>query len=189
MVRLKHRYIVTRILYPSMLLPAPAKFPMITNLQRPTPSLDVPQLIRLIRNSVAYMYGDYGLGLISSSLKINYYSQSTSTMIIRVARAHYRILWAALTWLNGTTEPDATAQRQKGVECVFRTVRVCGTIRKAEEEIIEMAKKDIRRAKSEATSAADPVARLSGPSQIGATDTRSRKRRKLGRERGSEAKN
>ena len=121
--------------------------------QRPTPSLDIPKLLRLIRSSVAYMYGDYGLGLVSPSLKINYFSQSTSTIIIRVARAHYRILWAALTWLTGTGEPDSrlSGAEARNTECVFRTVRVCGTIRKAEEEVIGMAKEEIRKATSVAS--------------------------------------
>lgn len=35
----------------------------------------------------------------------------------------------------------------EGEECVFRVVRVCGTVVKAEEEVVRRAKEQIRRAK------------------------------------------
>ncbi|KAL9632742.1 MAG: hypothetical protein Q9164_005126, partial [Protoblastenia rupestris] len=102
-------------------------------------------LHRALRDEVLYMYGDYGLGLIASSLKINYLSAATSTAIVRVARAHYRILWAALSWI--TRVPGE--KRGEGIQCVIRVVRVCGTIRKAEEEVVRRAREDILRVRRE----------------------------------------
>ena len=156
MVRLKHRYLVLHILYPTTLSLSHGSIttpkPTLLHLHRPTvQSIDVPHLLRLIKSSIEYMYGDYGLGLILPSLKIVYFSPATSTAIIRVARAHYRILWASLTWMTslgkgGGTKTDGERQGEGG-QCVIRVVRVCGTIRKAEEEVVRRAREAIGRVK------------------------------------------
>lgn len=57
------------------------------------------------------------------------------------------MVWAALTFLDHVPTRDGT-----GRSCIFRVVRVSGTIRKAEEEAIRQAKKLILAAKAEASS-------------------------------------
>lgn len=64
---------------------------------------------------------------------VNYLSHATSTFILRVSRAHYRLVWAALTCMSRVPGRD-------GKSCVFRVVHVSGTIRKAEEDAIRRAK-------------------------------------------------
>lgn len=64
---------------------------------------------------------------------MKYLSPATSTFILRVSRAHYRIAWAALSLMTQIPVKD-------GRNCVFRVVRVSGTIRKAEEEAIRRAR-------------------------------------------------
>lgn len=76
----------------------------------------------------------------SHSLTVKYCSQATSTAIIRVARAHYRMVWAALAFT--TSLPLKSAD----LPCVIQVVRVSGTIRKAEEEAIRRARLQIRMA-------------------------------------------
>lgn len=148
MVRIKHRYLVVRILYPAAQAIVSKSIVQdsnqdLLNLYRPSPqSLDTRNLFRLIRTSIEYMYGDYGVGLLVPSLKIIYFSSATSTAIVRVARAHYRILWGALSWITSLGQGGSG-----GDPCVFRVVRVSGTIRKAEEDVINRAKAEIRRAK------------------------------------------
>lgn len=73
---------------------------------------------------------------------MKYLSPATSTFIIRVSRAHYRIAWAALSFMN-------TIPIKNGKRCVFRVVRVSGTIRKAEEEAIRSAREIMLRATRE----------------------------------------
>lgn len=75
-------------------------------------------------------------------LLVKYLSPATSTFILRVSRAHYRLAWAALSFMN-------TIPVKNGKNCVFRVVRVSGTIRKAEEEAIRRAREMITRAQRE----------------------------------------
>lgn len=70
---------------------------------------------------------------------VKYLSPATSTAIVRVTRAHYRLVWAALTYTTRLPGPVDVA-------CVLRVVRVSGTIRKSEEEAIRRAKASILRA-------------------------------------------
>ena len=71
--------------------------------------------------------------LLIYSCLVKYLSPATSTFILRVSRAHYRIAWAALSLMTQVPVKD-------GRNCVFRVVRVSGTIRKAEEEAIRRAR-------------------------------------------------
>jgi ribonuclease P/MRP protein subunit POP5 len=73
---------------------------------------------------------------------VKYLSPATSTFILRVSRAHYRIAWAALTLMTSIPVND-------GKNCVFRVVRISGTIRKAEEEAIRRARELILKARRE----------------------------------------
>lgn len=73
---------------------------------------------------------------------VKYLSPATSTFIIRVSRDHYRIAWAALSFMDKVPLPN-----KNGKNCIFRVVRVSGTIRKAEEEAIRRAREIILRAK------------------------------------------
>jgi ribonuclease P/MRP protein subunit POP5 len=72
-----------------------------------------------------------------------YLSPATSTAIIRVARDHYRLVWATLAFVTRLPKPLDTP-------CVIQVVRNSGTIRKAEEEAIRRAKASVMRAKQAA---------------------------------------
>ena len=80
--------------------------------------------------------------MIASSLMIKYLSPATSTAIIRVSRAHYRLVWAALTYITRLPRQVGTEQ-----SCVVQVVRVSGTIRKSEEEAIRRARASIVKAR------------------------------------------
>ncbi|KAK6583910.1 hypothetical protein PZA11_003640 [Diplocarpon coronariae] len=141
MVRLKHRYLLVNILYPEVEKPqSKADVPDVVVFNRPTTSeLTAPALLRGLRAEVLSLFGDYGAGAVSESLAVKYLSPATSTFILRVARSQYRIVWAALSLM--TCVPV-----NNGRNCVFRVVRVSGTIRKAEEEAIRRARELILRA-------------------------------------------
>lgn len=82
---------------------------------------------------------------------VKYLSTATSTVIIRCSRAHYRLVWAALSFLNRL--PKVTNQYGER-PCVFQVVRVSGTIRKAEEEAIRRARATILKAQKDAAEGA-----------------------------------
>lgn len=84
---------------------------------------------------------------------VKYLSPATSTAIIRCPRASFRLVWSALTYMShvpAVTEPGTGAGQRRpngGRErpCVFRVLRVSGTMRKAEEEAIRRARREIVR--------------------------------------------
>jgi ribonuclease P/MRP protein subunit POP5 len=101
---------------------------------------------------------------------VKYLSQATSTFILRISRDHYRLVWAALSFMNKLPFKD-------GRPCVYRVMRVSGTIRKAEEEAVRRAKLFILVAKEQmagkpASSALDALLRGKdqGPSLATAMD-------------------
>lgn len=186
MVRIKHRYLLAHILYPDPADPKTqpsSKFsekalPDVVQFHRPSPDDLTPQLLaRTIRDQVLSLYGDYGLGLVSSSLKsrthfppsldlrltlsaVIYLSPATSTAIVRCSRAHYRLVWAALSFL---THLPKTSKQGQPRACAIQVIRVSGTIKKVEEEAIKRARAAILRAKREnGEGSADGLLRLLG---------------------------
>ncbi|PSK59439.1 Ribonuclease P/MRP protein subunit POP5 [Elsinoe australis] len=165
MVRIKHRYLLLNFLYPTssstQKLPSAADPSLSLQFNAPTPdTLTSSLLARLIRDNVSTLFGDYGAGMASGSLKIMYLSNPTSTAIVRVGRQHYRLVWAALTMagrLPGVPDRDRGYGREggkgrdgeRGREVVIRVVRVSGTVRKCEEEAMKRATEAIRKAKRE----------------------------------------
>jgi ribonuclease P/MRP protein subunit POP5 len=160
MVRVKNRYLVVNYLYPTTSNSSKLKDARPGDLQfhQPTPDeFHAGKLVRAIQDGVTELFGDYGLGMVSTSLKgnysaplivkisankwpVNYHSTATSTSIVRCPQAHYEMVWAALTFMTHLPRPSNTP-------VVVKVVRVTGTIRKAEEEIIKRAKEIILRAK------------------------------------------
>lgn len=167
MVRVKFRYLVVNFLYPEPLSKSRTVLPDLVQIHSPTPdAFNAGALVRLVRDAVEDLYGDYGSGMVSSSLKgrtqnptthssctdfraVNYYSPSTSTAIIRCPRDHYEMVWAALTYVTKLPRVD--------IPVVCRVVRVSGTIRKAEEEVIRRSQKIVKRARAWEGRGTDPM--------------------------------
>ncbi|KAI9039568.1 Rpp14/Pop5 family protein [Aspergillus affinis] len=152
MVRLKHRYLLLDILYPD-----PSSWPSTTHqhknvssrsqsqiqIHAPTSDALTPGLLaKMVREEVAETFGDWGI--------VKYLSPATSTAIIRCPRASFRLVWTALTYMSHVPE-YGNPSRSKGAgpaltrPCVFRVIRVSGTMRKAEEEAIRRARREILR--------------------------------------------
>ncbi|KAL2267048.1 hypothetical protein VTJ83DRAFT_4325 [Remersonia thermophila] len=164
MVRQKDRYLLVNILYNDV--PAgQAKDPVPDLLlyNQPTSGELRPQyLLKAIRSEVAALFGDCGSGAVERSLQVKYLSPATSTFILRISRAHYRLVWAALAFMNRVPVRD-------GRPCVFRVVRVSGTIRKIEEDAVRRAKLLVRAARGEMAAAA--AAAAGGPSSSAAASS------------------
>jgi ribonuclease P/MRP protein subunit POP5 len=151
MVRVKYRYLVVNILYPSPSTSTTSSrkptqhLPDLLQIHFPTPdSFHAGLLVRLIRSQLEDLFGDYGMGMVSPGLKVNYWSPSTSTAIVRCPRDHYEMVWAALTFI---THLPKTSSSGSETPVVMRVVRVSGTIKKAEEEVIRRAKHVVERAR------------------------------------------
>ena len=164
MVRLKDRYLLVNIVYTDV-PPGQSKgaVPDLLLYNQPTSNELRPQLLlKGIRSEVAALFGDCGSGRVDRSLQgkisfffpflfnklnpnnftVKYLSPATSTFILRISRAHYRLVWAALAFMN-------QVPIKGGRPCIFRVVRVSGTIRKVEEEAIRRAKLLVLAAKDE----------------------------------------
>lgn len=77
-------------------------------------------------------------------MTVKYLSNATSTCIVQCSRDHYRLVWAALTLMDRVPTKNGP-----GSPCVFRVVRVSGTIKKVEEEAVRRARLLILAAKDE----------------------------------------
>lgn len=143
MVRIKHRYLLVQILYPcSSTAPPKPGVPESILFHAPSaPHITSSTLLHLLRTQISLLFGDYGSGVLAAGLSIKYFSNATSTAIVRCPRAQYRLAWAALTFL--TELPAAKKGTAEGVRCVFRVVRVSGTIKKVEEEAVRRARRMI----------------------------------------------
>ncbi|KAK3985957.1 Rpp14/Pop5 family-domain-containing protein [Cladorrhinum sp. PSN332] len=145
MVRLKDRYLLVHIIYtdPPAGQPKTSSIPDILLYNQPTTDALKPQhLLKSIRDEVTTLFGDCGSGAVNRSLQVKYLSPATSTFILRVSRTHYRLVWAALSFMRAVPLRD-------GRPCVFRVVRVSGTMRKVEAEAIKRSRSLILAAKEE----------------------------------------
>ncbi|EGN99395.1 hypothetical protein SERLA73DRAFT_182356 [Serpula lacrymans var. lacrymans S7.3] len=87
-----------------------------------TARIDAKQVYAALKQSVIANFGDTGWGAVGSSLTVKYYSPTTNTCIIRVARDHHRIAWAAVTLLSSIG----------GAKIVPNVVKLSGTVKQAQ---------------------------------------------------------
>lgn len=70
MVRVKYRYLVVNFLYPEPIAKTKTPLPDLVQIHAPTPdAFHAGTLMRLIREGVEDLYGDYGAGMVSTGLK------------------------------------------------------------------------------------------------------------------------
>lgn len=158
MVRIKNRYLLVQILYPHN-LPASSKTPVdapppalltpptsaLLSLYAPTPdTLTSQTLLRALRSALSTLFGEHGAGTCASGLQVKYWSNATSSAIVRCRREVVRLVWAAAA-LVSSLRADGPAGEE--VKCVLRVLRVSGTIRKCEEEAIRRARGLLGRAR------------------------------------------
>lgn len=79
-----------------------------------------------------------------TAFAVKYLSNATSTCILQCSRDHYRLVWAALTMMD-----RVPTKRGPGSPCVFRIVRVSGTIKQVEQEAVRRARLLVLAAKDE----------------------------------------
>jgi ribonuclease P/MRP protein subunit POP5 len=80
MVRVKFRYLVVNFLYPEPTGKSKTQLPDVVQIHSPTPDALHPGiLMRIIRDEVTYLFGDYGMGMISAGLKGSSYGARACT--------------------------------------------------------------------------------------------------------------
>ncbi|ODV78426.1 uncharacterized protein CANTADRAFT_26532, partial [Suhomyces tanzawaensis NRRL Y-17324] len=135
MVRLKQRYILFDILYPPSEEPdktltedfhnfSRSQNDALLSLHQSSPaSISQKTLTNALRKTIQEVYGDFGSGTAAMQLTVKYFSNKTSTGIIRCGRQSHRVVVAALSMIN-TVE---------GNSVIIRCTRVSGTIKKCEQ--------------------------------------------------------
>ncbi|KAJ2905410.1 Ribonuclease P/MRP protein subunit POP5 [Zalerion maritima] len=132
MVRVKERYLLINIQYPEAKKPNPTIPDVVVWHQPTTSSLSPDKLLRAIKQTAQKYFGKHGQSCLET-ISVKYLSNATSTFILRVGRPHFRLLWSTLTLMD-------VIPVKNGSPCVFNVVRVCGTIKKAEQEAIRRAR-------------------------------------------------
>lgn len=137
MVRLKARYILFDILTVPQepLTRCTEKELLLTIHSTTSPSLTQRQIAELIRKQVLKLFGDFGNGVLSSSMVVKYFSSKTSTGIIRCSRDYYQMVCCALTTITNVL----------GKDVIIRVLSVSGTIKKCEQAAIERNRQLMRK--------------------------------------------
>lgn len=156
MVRLKHRYILFDILYPPSSDPRTTlqrqKFADFSNSPKETllalhqvspAAINSRSLASLLKRVVEDHFGDFGAGTVGLLIIVKYFSNRTSTGIVRCSRSNFDKVVAAF----------ALVTRVDNVDVVMRCVHVSGTIKKCEQYsirrnrqlIIDMGEEELKR--------------------------------------------
>eukprot|EP00038_Savillea_parva_P031920 m.91886 g.91886 ORF g.91886 m.91886 type:complete len:150 (-) comp9932_c0_seq1:1900-2349(-) len=111
MVRLKHRYLLTEIIFADDKIDA---------------SIKSGDILRAVKAGVQTAHGDYGTACVVPSLQLKYFNRHTRVMLLRVSRDHYEMLWSALTLVTVFDKR----------ECLMRVLHVAGTIRSCQRHLL-----------------------------------------------------
>lgn len=89
MVRVKNRYLVVNLLYPEPSAKSKTPLPDLVQMHSPTPDALKPGfIVRMIRDGVEELFGDYGSGMVSSGLK---------GMCVCVSSIHSVLCWILIS--------------------------------------------------------------------------------------------
>lgn len=136
MVRLKTRYVLFEVVYPE----APqGGATTVLSLHSPTADSVTPKMItQLIRLSLSKNFGELGTSFSLSTFSLKYFSNKTSTGILRVHRDAIKYIQAAFFFITALD----------GKPCIFNCVGVSGSIKKCEDRSITRSKKLVRLVKA-----------------------------------------
>jgi len=149
MVRFKNRYLLVELV--------PVSPHKQTIIEYGVPFKDSPYAAVTATNVAAYLrqgiqvnFGTVGAASTAQSLSVKYCNGSTGLMIIRTARDHFQMVWAALTLLNAFPPVVQYGSEQKpavsssGWKCIWAVKHVSGTIRTAQKQAIKLNMRKLR---------------------------------------------
>lgn len=133
MVRLKSRYVLFEIIYPPESI-AEAELDRMDDVMmgfhkstRNYHEINSKTILQEIRRVVQYNFGDLGSGQLTSLLHLKYFSNATSTGILRCHREDLNILLTTLALVNKIGDYEGI---------ILNPVKVSGTIKKLEQYAI-----------------------------------------------------
>ncbi|GMM36162.1 RNA-binding protein [Saccharomycopsis crataegensis] len=129
MVRVKNRYITFKILYPPSPKDTPYNdepIPQLEILKSSSPSINQKSLAAIFRDHLQVNFGEFAQGTIAPVLSVRYFSNRTSTGIVKVGRDDVEMVCFAMMCI----------QKLYGQEVVVSIVRISGTIKKAQDFLI-----------------------------------------------------
>lgn len=136
MVRLKSRYILFEVIYPPNLLidsdSLSKRDIVLSHHKASPPEVSAKSIMQEIRRSLQTNFGDYGAGRVGSLLQVKYFSNNTSTGILRCLREDCDLLVAALVLINKINDVDGL---------IVNPVKISGTIKKIEQFSIRRSDK------------------------------------------------
>lgn len=112
MVRLKHRYLLTEVIFLDNLVDS---------------SMKAGDIQRTLKDAVAQAHGDYGMGCVTPSLQVKYFNPQTCISLIRISRDHYETLWSAMTFVTSIKKRN----------CILRVIHLSGTIRSCQKRLLQ----------------------------------------------------
>lgn len=145
MVRLKQRYIFFDILYPPATTESDkdknqddfysfseSQSSALLSLHKASPSTINPKTItQTIRKVIEDHFGEIGSGTVGLLLTVKYFSNKTSSGIIRCSRQNHEMVVAALSLMNNI----------QGMNAIVRCSHISGTIRKCQDFSVRRNKK------------------------------------------------
>lgn len=133
MVRLKSRYILFEVLYPAAEINSHNCDDLILINHKSSPvEISIKEIIHEIRRSLQQNFGDYGYGKVNSLLQIKYFSNNTSTGIIRCHREDADLLILSLFYINKIGNIN---------NITINPIKISGTIKKIEQYSIRRSNK------------------------------------------------
>lgn len=155
MVRLKNRYILFDVLHPVAKRPrskdqedrffgfSESPKDALVQLHATSPaSINARSIVGVLKRVVRDHFGELGAGTVGQLIIVKYFSNKTSSGIIRCSRTDFQVVVAAL----------ALTTKVEHYDVVLRCVHVSGTIRKVEDYLIRRTRKlmiDLGREKSD----------------------------------------
>lgn len=131
MVRLKSRYVLFEIIYPvssnymEQAASASSRKEILLSHHQVSPAeITIKLLLQEIRRSLQTNFGDYGCGKATSLLQVKYFSNMTSTGILRCHREDCDLVLTSLTLMTKIGTVDSI---------ILVPIKVSGTIKKIEE--------------------------------------------------------
>ncbi|CCF60412.1 hypothetical protein KAFR_0K00570 [Kazachstania africana CBS 2517] len=147
MVRLKSRYILFEILFPPTEISedelVTKKDILLSYHKVSPPDISSKSILQEIRRSLQLNLGDYGYGKVNSLLQLKYFSNNTSTGILRCHREDTDLLLTALFTISKINEIT---------NLIINPIKVSGTIKKIEQYSIRRNAKFLSLIKADSSS-------------------------------------
>lgn len=153
MVRFKNRYLVveTCSIDSDGRVQTPPR-PLLDSNGKPSSSSTQGQtaasIAQHIRASIGVNFGQMGQAFTAQALSVKYHNGATGTSLVRVAREHVEMVWAALTFLShhpSLANANGSANALGSTGCLWRVIHVAGTIRCAQRAVAKHTVGHLRR--------------------------------------------